>query len=101
MFNINNIVVKEIKVEGNDFWFDAAQYGHNPDQNLHVKFIREDKEFNLHERVCAEENGDCYKFMEITDQHDNTVFRDRAEGCWGSYEDEDVNNFIKHLRSLV
>ena len=100
-------------LSGNDFWFDASQYGHDPDQNLHVDFNWGGNRFFLVENIGYTNGGANWSRVTITKYgSDEVVYSDSyhdGNGAWQTSDGSDsrceyselTNYIIKILSAYV
>ena len=81
--------VESAFIEGNDFWFDAAQYGHDTDQNLHVNFTWGGKKMELTENVGVTNCGASWRSVTV-ECDGRVVYSDLSHdgrGAWQTGDD--------------
>lgn len=100
-------------LSGNNFWFDAEEFGHNPDQNLHVDFQWGGNRFFLIEEIGYTNGGASWASVTITKHGaDEVVYSDNfhdGNGAWQTSDGSDArceyseltNYMLKVLRSYV
>lgn len=98
-------------LSGNDFWFNAEDYGHDPDQNLYIDFYWDDNRFFLVENIGYTNGGANWSSVTIKKYGtDEVVYNDYSHdgnGAWQTgdssrYNYSDLTNYIlKILRSYV
>ena len=100
-------------LSGNDFWFNAEDFGHNPDQNLHVDFNWGGNRFFLVENIGYTNGGASWSSVTVTKYGSNEVvysdiFHD-GNGAWQTGDSSDArceyidltNYILKVLRAYV
>ena len=109
----NLISINDAYLRGNDFWFDASQYGHDPDQNLHVDFDWGGNRFFLVENIGYTKGGASWSRVTVTKYgSDEVVYSDSfhdGNGAWQTGDSSDArceysdltNYILKVLRSYV
>ena len=100
-------------LSGNDFWFNAADYGNNPDQNLHVDFNWDGNRYFLVENIGYTNGGASWSRVTVTKYgSDEVVYSDSfhdGNGAWQTGDSSDArceysdltNYILKVLRSYV
>ena len=108
-FRINLRGINAAFLSGNDFWFNAEDFGHNPDQNLHVDFNWGGNRFFLVENIGYTNGGASWSSVKVTKYgSDEVVYSDSFhDGNGGDSSDarceySDLTNYIlKVLRAHV
>lgn len=112
-FRTNLKGVNNAYLRGNDFWFDAAQYGHDENQNLHVDFRWRDDRYFLVENIGYTNGGASWSRVTITKYgSDEVVYSDsyhNGNGAWQTGDGSDARceyselsrYILKILRSYV
>ena len=92
-------------LKGNDFWFDAAQYGQNPDQNLHVDFNWGGNRFFLVENIGYTNGGASWSSVTITKYGSNeVVYNDNyhdGNGSWQTSDGSDARCEYSELTNYI
>ena len=100
-------------LSGNDFWFNAEDFGHSPDQNLHVDFKWGGNRFFLVENIGYTNGGASWSRVTVTKYgSDEVVYSDSfhdGNGAWQTGDSSDArceysdltNYILKVLRSYV
>ena len=101
----NLISINDAYLRGNDFWFDASQYGHDPDQNLHVDFNWGGNRFFLVENIGYTNGGASWSRVEITKYgSDEIVYSDSfhdGNGAWQTSDGSDARCEYSELTRYI
>ena len=101
--NLNSI--NDAYLKGNDFWFDASQYGQNPDQNLHVDFNWGGNRFFLVENIGYTNGGASWSRVTITKYgSDEVVYSDYyhdGNGAWQTGDSSDARCEYSELTNYI
>ena len=101
----NLISINDAYLRGNDFWFDASQYGHDPDQNLHVDFNWGGNRFFLVENIGYTNGGASWSRVEITKYgSDEVVYSDSfhdGNGAWQTSDGSDARCEYSELTRYI
>ena len=104
-FRTNMKSVNSAYYSGNDYWFDAAQYGHDPDQNLHVDFTWGSTRLFLVEHIGYTNGGASYANTVITKYGSNEVvysdcYHD-GNGAWQTGDGSDARSEYSELTKYI
>ena len=101
----NLISINDAYLRGNDFWFDASKYGHDPDQNLHVDFNWGGNRFFLVENIGYTNGGASWSRVEITKYgSDEIVYSDSfhdGNGAWQTSDGSDARCEYSELTRYI
>ena len=104
-FRINLKGVNNAYLRGNDFWFDASQYGNNPDQNLHADFNWGGNRFFLVENIGYTSSGASWSRVTITKYgSDEVVYSDSfhdGNGAWQTGDSSDARCEYSDLTNYI
>jgi len=80
--------------DGNDFHFDAAQHGCNPDQNIEAVLLFSVEKYNLSERIGSTNGGASYSSISIKNAiTGELVYSDSfhdGRGAWQTGDSDDA-----------
>lgn len=97
--------VNKAYYQGNDLWFDAAQYGQDPDQNLHVDFVWGGHRFYLLERIGYTNGGASWSSVTVYQYGtDKVVYSDcyhDGNGAWQTSDSEDARCSYTELTEYI
>ena len=99
-FKRNISSVESAFVEGNNFWFDAAQYGHDQDQNLHVKFAWGGKNMTLTEEVGVTNGGASWRSVTV-ECEGSVIYYDSSHDGRGAWQTGDDAESAHEYSSLT
>jgi hypothetical protein len=104
-FRTNLKGVNNAYLRGNNFWFDAAQYGHDENQNLHVDFRWRDDRYFLVENIGYTNGGASWSRVTITKYgSDEVVYSDsyhNGSGAWQTGDGADARCEYSELTNYV
>ena len=98
--SLKKINIESVFVEGNNFWFNAAQYGHDTDQNLHVKFTWGGKKMKLTEKVGITNGGASWRSVTVECDGD-VIYSDSSHDGRGAWQTGDGAESAHEYSSLT